>query len=64
MANGVPKRYHVSLRSDGEVDVAAIAATFGGGGHPSAAGFNAQASLPELKAQLIELADNLQVYGV
>ena len=59
-----PRRYHVSLRSDGEVDVAAIAATFGGGGHPSAAGFNAQASLFELKSQLIELAENLQVYGV
>lgn len=28
----------VSLRSDGSVDVAAIAATFGGGGHPRAAG--------------------------
>jgi phosphoesterase RecJ-like protein len=57
------KRYHVSLRSDGEIDVAAIAASFGGGGHPSAAGFNAQASLYELKAQLIELAEKLQAYG-
>ena len=27
------KNYHVSLRSDGSIDVAAIAATFGGGGH-------------------------------
>ncbi|MCF8081162.1 MAG: bifunctional oligoribonuclease/PAP phosphatase NrnA, partial [Desulfobacterales bacterium] len=36
--NGVPKtghghRYHVSLRSDGSVDVARFAAVYGGGGH-------------------------------
>jgi len=56
--------YHVSLRSDGQVDVAAIASVFGGGGHPSAAGFSVQASLIELKAQLIELSKNLQGYSV
>ena len=33
-----PQSYRVSLRSDGTVDVAAIAAGFGGGGHPRAAG--------------------------
>ncbi|MGD9232563.1 MAG: bifunctional oligoribonuclease/PAP phosphatase NrnA, partial [Desulfobacterales bacterium] len=33
-----PNRFHVSLRSDGAVDVAAIASLFGGGGHSSAAG--------------------------
>jgi len=53
------KRYHVSLRSDGTVDVGAIAATFGGGGHLSAAGFNIDASLSELKAQLYALAETL-----
>ena len=31
-------QYRVSLRSDESVDVAAIAGTFGGGGHPRAAG--------------------------
>ena len=31
--------FRVSLRSDGSVDVAALAATLGGGGHPRAAGF-------------------------
>lgn len=30
---------HVSLRSDGSVDVAEIAKKYGGGGHPAAAGF-------------------------
>jgi phosphoesterase RecJ-like protein len=61
--NDAPHRYHVSLRSDGRVDVAAIASVFGGGGHPSAAGFSAQVPLGKLKAQLIELSENLQVYG-
>jgi bifunctional oligoribonuclease and PAP phosphatase NrnA len=48
--------YHVSLRSDGTVDVARIAARYGGGGHTSAAGFSAEATLPELKKQLMALA--------
>ena len=33
-------RYHVSLRSEGRIDVSRIAARFGGGGHPAAAGFS------------------------
>ena len=33
-------RYHVSLRSDGTVDVGSIAISFGGGGHFRAEGFN------------------------
>ena len=32
-------RIHISLRSDGSVDVSEIAAKFGGGGHKKAAGF-------------------------
>ncbi len=55
-------RYHVSLRSDGQVDVAAIASAFGGGGHPSAAGFSVQAPLSELKTQLVALSENLKRY--
>jgi len=39
------RRYHVSLRSDSTVDVAAIASSFGGGGHASAAGFQIVALL-------------------
>lgn len=47
------KRFHVSLRSDGTVDVAEIAASFGGGGHFNAAGFGVESSLPELKKTII-----------
>lgn len=51
--NGPGKSYHVSLRSDGSIDVAAIAAEFGGGGHASAAGYNVNATLAEIKAEII-----------
>ncbi|MBE9545690.1 MAG: DHH family phosphoesterase [Proteobacteria bacterium] len=54
-----PCRYHVSLRSDGSVDVAAIAGSFGGGGHASAAGFQVETTLTELKSDIITLAQNL-----
>jgi len=53
------RRFHVSLRSDGSVDVAAIAGAFGGGGHPSAAGFQIETSLIKLKSDIITLANNL-----
>ena len=49
-------QFHVSLRSDGTVDVARIAARYGGGGHTSASGFSTEATLPELKKQLMALA--------
>jgi phosphoesterase RecJ-like protein len=52
-------RYHVSLRSDGSVDVAAIAGSFGGGGHASAAGFQVETTLTKLKSDIITLAQNL-----
>ena len=50
--------YHVSLRSDGSVDVAAIAAIFGGGGHQSAAGFSIESTLPEIKAQILQMTES------
>jgi phosphoesterase RecJ-like protein len=53
------RQFHVSLRSDGSVDVAAIAGEFGGGGHPSAAGFQVETSLLKLKSDIITLAQNL-----
>ena len=53
------RRFHVSLRSDGSVDVAAIAGAFGGGGHPSAAGFQIETSLLKLKSDIITLANSL-----
>lgn len=41
-----------SLRSRGAVDVAAIAATFGGGGHHNAAGFTTEAPVDEIVADI------------
>jgi bifunctional oligoribonuclease and PAP phosphatase NrnA len=52
------RQYHVSLRSDGAVNVARFAAQFGGGGHASAAGFSVEAALPELKHKMIELSES------
>lgn len=50
------RRFHVSLRSDGSIDVGAIATAFGGGGHASAAGFGVEASLAEIKSEIAGLA--------
>lgn len=59
-ANGAAKkRFHVSLRSDGTVDVAEIAASFGGGGHFSAAGFGVESSLEGLKEAINSIAERL-----
>lgn len=52
-------KYHVSLRSDGTVDVAEIASSFGGGGHSSAAGFNIESTLSDLKSKILNLAEKL-----
>jgi phosphoesterase RecJ-like protein len=51
--------YHVSLRSDGTVDVSSIASTFGGGGHYSAAGFSIKSTLSDLKCQICQLTECL-----
>ena len=51
--------FHVSLRSEGAVNVAAIATSFGGGGHQNAAGFDIQASLPDLKRTMFYFSKNL-----
>ncbi|MFP3998466.1 MAG: DHH family phosphoesterase [Desulfobacterales bacterium] len=51
--------FHVSLRSDGSVDVANLAAVFGGGGHRNAAGFDVQGPLPEVKKHLYSIANHL-----
>lgn len=53
----VRRQYHVSLRSDGKINVARIAAQFGGGGHANAAGFSVEAALPDLKNKMIELSE-------
>jgi nanoRNase/pAp phosphatase (c-di-AMP/oligoRNAs hydrolase) len=41
------------------VNVAEIAACFGGGGHSNAAGFSLEASLPEIKAKIISLTEKM-----
>jgi bifunctional oligoribonuclease and PAP phosphatase NrnA len=46
--------YRVSLRSKGAVDVAAVAKTFGGGGHRNAAGCSAAGPIDELQNTFIE----------
>ncbi|MEE8432865.1 MAG: DHH family phosphoesterase [Candidatus Desulfatibia sp.] len=51
--------YHVSLRSDGTIDVAEIASSFGGGGHSSAAGFNIESTLFDIKLKIFNLAERL-----
>jgi phosphoesterase RecJ-like protein len=54
-----PGQFHVSLRSEGSIDVSTIAASFGGGGHPVAAGFSIESTLPDLKEKLFALAETL-----
>ncbi|MEW6259304.1 MAG: DHH family phosphoesterase [Thermodesulfobacteriota bacterium] len=54
------RHYHVSLRSDGTIDVAAIATRFGGGGHANAAGFSVVSTLPEIKANLMQLMSGVE----
>lgn len=45
--------YRVSMRSNGEVDVAAICAAFGGGGHRAASGCTVSASSAEAALQAV-----------
>ncbi|MBW2367328.1 MAG: bifunctional oligoribonuclease/PAP phosphatase NrnA [Deltaproteobacteria bacterium] len=58
--NGDPAGFHVSLRSNGSVDAAAVAGLFGGGGHFSAAGFHIDATLVQVKKRLFDLAMTLE----
>ncbi len=48
-----PGKVRVSLRSRGDFDVAAVARTFGGGGHRNAAGCTIDAPLEEAEEQLV-----------
>ncbi len=52
-------RFQVSLRSNGSVDVSAIATMFGGGGHASAAGFSIESRFRDLKEHILNLAETL-----
>jgi phosphoesterase RecJ-like protein len=49
--------FHVSLRSDGDINVADIASRFGGGGHANAAGFSVVSTLAEIKAKMYEISE-------
>ncbi|MDR2020220.1 MAG: bifunctional oligoribonuclease/PAP phosphatase NrnA [Treponema sp.] len=49
-----PPQCTVGLRSRHEVDVAAIAKSFGGGGHKNAAGLSINALIAELKPKILE----------
>src|ERR687896_20882 len=49
-------RVKVSLRSVGDVDVAAFAKTYGGGGHTKAAGLSLIGSLAEVQATVLKAA--------
>jgi phosphoesterase RecJ-like protein len=46
-------RVRINLRSKGVVDMARVAETFGGGGHPRAAGARFQGTLQEAKTQVL-----------
>lgn len=54
-----PDHHHVSLRSDGTVDVSVIASSFGGGGHNMAAGFSIESTLSDIKTQMLNFAVEL-----
>jgi phosphoesterase RecJ-like protein len=47
-----PREWVGSMRAVGHVDVRAVAATFGGGGHRFAAGFSAEGTLEEVRDRL------------
>jgi phosphoesterase RecJ-like protein len=55
LKGGNPGRTKVSLRSRDDIDVAALASRFGGGGHPNASGCVIPLPLPEAKKELIKL---------
>lgn len=48
------RRTKISLRSNGDVDVAAVARQFGGGGHPQAAGALVSGTLEEVRGRVLE----------
>jgi phosphoesterase RecJ-like protein len=48
------ERYRVSLRSKGDIDIAAVAKEFGGGGHKNAAGCTVTGGIDSLQKLFIE----------
>ncbi len=52
-----PDEIRASLRSDGSVDVNAVAGQFGGGGHRNAAGLRVKGTLAEVRRELLLAID-------
>jgi phosphoesterase RecJ-like protein len=52
-----PTEYKVSLRSQGRVDVAAVAEGFGGGGHRNAAGCTVQGDLTSVQGRVLSVVE-------
>ena len=50
-----PKRFKVSFRSKADVDVAAVASVFGGGGHKRAAGCSVDGELYDVRDRVIDV---------
>jgi phosphoesterase RecJ-like protein len=49
--------YRVSMRSKGEIDIAAVAKEFGGGGHKNAAGCTATGGIDTLQKTFVDKID-------
>jgi phosphoesterase RecJ-like protein len=50
----IDDEYRVSLRSKGEIDIGAVAKSFGGGGHKNAAGCTVRGAIDDLQRQMVE----------
>ncbi len=51
---GDGRQYRVSMRSKGEIDVRAVAAEWGGGGHKNASGCTVEGDFAEVRALLVD----------
>ena len=49
-----PRKYRVSFRSRGKVDVSVISRTFQGGGHPNAAGCTVEGTRQQVRAKVLK----------
>ncbi|MBF0101479.1 MAG: bifunctional oligoribonuclease/PAP phosphatase NrnA [Desulfobacterales bacterium] len=57
--NGSKGLFHVSLRSNGGLDVSSIALVHGGGGHKTAAGFSIESTLLDIKNEMFCISERL-----
>ncbi len=54
-----PDSWKVSLRSKGDLDVASVARSFGGGGHKNAAGCSIKGNLEDVRRRVNEVLDTI-----